>query len=142
MKDFTLNCTTLFDTYSDPGQRESTAAAHACLDPGYARRDPGGIAGTRPDVRPGRRRIRRRARTPHQSGGTRGRGVADPVARVALKSSPQPAGADMVRVECGGEEIEELVTQGAYLLVWWRVRSPVDWPRITAFRLAGAWVRP
>jgi hypothetical protein len=53
-----------------------------------------------------------------------------------------PAGADMVRVECGGEEIEELVTQGAYLLVWWRVRSPVDWPRITAFRLAGAWVRP
>jgi hypothetical protein len=53
-----------------------------------------------------------------------------------------PAGADMVRVGCAGEEIEELVTQGVYLLVWWRVRSPVDWPRITAFRLAGAWVRP
>jgi hypothetical protein len=51
-----------------------------------------------------------------------------------------PAGADMVRVEFGGDIVDEPVSEGAYLVVWWRVPAPQVWPRLGAFRIAGRWV--
>ena len=53
-----------------------------------------------------------------------------------------PAEADMVRVEFDGRIVEEPVIDGAYLLVWWRIPVPRDWPRVTAFRIAGNWTDP
>jgi len=50
-----------------------------------------------------------------------------------------PPGAEMVRVEFEGDLIEEPVREGAYLIVWWRVPPPRDWPRVTGFRIAGHW---
>jgi len=51
-----------------------------------------------------------------------------------------PADADMVRVEFEGHIVEEPVVDRAYLVVWWRVPAPPEWPRVTAFRIAGRWV--
>jgi hypothetical protein len=51
-----------------------------------------------------------------------------------------PADADMVRVEFDGRIFEEPVIDRAYLVVWWRVPAPQDWPRVAAFRIAGRWV--
>jgi hypothetical protein len=51
-----------------------------------------------------------------------------------------PAGADMIRVEFGDEQLEEHVVEGAYLLVWRRVQPPVSLPRVTGFRINGGWV--
>jgi len=51
-----------------------------------------------------------------------------------------PADADMVRVEFEGHILEEPVVDQAYLVVWWRVPAPQDWPRVTAFRIAGRWI--
>jgi hypothetical protein len=52
-----------------------------------------------------------------------------------------PDDADMVRVEFNGSVIEQPVVGGAYLVVWWRVPNPRDWPRATAFRIGDRWVR-
>jgi hypothetical protein len=51
-----------------------------------------------------------------------------------------PARAQVVKVEFDGEIVEESVVEGAFLIVWWRVRPPEIWPRVTAFQLAGHWV--
>lgn len=53
-----------------------------------------------------------------------------------------PPGAERVRAEYRGAVFEETVTEGAYLFVWFRQRSPSDWPRTIAFRVAGQWVGP
>ena len=50
-----------------------------------------------------------------------------------------PDGADAVRVAFGGDLIDEPIRDSAYLVVWWRVRQPSDWPRVIGFRIAGAW---
>lgn len=39
-----------------------------------------------------------------------------------------PVGADMVRVEFDGRIVEEPVIDRAFLVVWWRVPAPQDWP--------------
>ncbi len=52
-----------------------------------------------------------------------------------------PTGADMVRVQFEGNPVEQTVTEGAYLFVWWRVAPPQDWPRAAGFRIDGRWVR-
>jgi hypothetical protein len=50
-----------------------------------------------------------------------------------------PPDADMVRVEFDGRMVEEPVIDRAYLVVWWRVPAPQDWPRARSFRVAGRW---
>ena len=50
-------------------------------------------------------------------------------------------GAEAVRVAFEGDLIDEPVREGAYLLVWWRVPQPSEWPRLVAFRIGGAWSR-
>jgi hypothetical protein len=52
-----------------------------------------------------------------------------------------PEGAEMVRVAFRGVVSEEPVTKGAYLIVWWRVPPPREWPQVTAFQVAGRWVQ-
>lgn len=51
-----------------------------------------------------------------------------------------PADADMVRIEFEGHVVDEPVIVRAYLVVWWRVPAPQDWPRVRAFRIAGRWI--
>lgn len=51
-----------------------------------------------------------------------------------------PADADMVRIEFGGSIVEAPVIERAFLAVWWAVPAPQNWPRVTAFRIAGRWV--
>ena len=51
-----------------------------------------------------------------------------------------PAEADMVRVELQDQIVEEAVIDRAYLVVWWRVPTPQQWPRAVAFRIAGRWI--
>ena len=51
-----------------------------------------------------------------------------------------PSGAEMARVEFQGNVIDEPITDGAFLVVWWRVPPPHDWPRVTAFKIDGRWV--
>lgn len=46
----------------------------------------------------------------------------------------------MVRVEFEGRIIEEPVIERAYLVVWWRVPAPQEWPRLLAFRIAECWI--
>ena len=48
-------------------------------------------------------------------------------------------GADAVRVTFASNLIEEPIRKGAYLVVWWRVPQPPEWPRVIAFRIGGAW---
>jgi hypothetical protein len=50
-----------------------------------------------------------------------------------------PDGIDTVRVEFEGTISEESVRHGAYLLIWWRVPAPTEWPRIVAIHENGAW---
>ena len=50
-----------------------------------------------------------------------------------------PAGIDCVRVEFNGDVFEEPVRGRAYCLVWWRVPSPTEWPRIVAILEGGDW---
>lgn len=52
-----------------------------------------------------------------------------------------PEGADRVRASFGGETREEPVSDGFYLVAWWRVPCP-DYaaPRVEAFRIGGRWV--
>jgi len=50
------------------------------------------------------------------------------------------ADADMVRVEFDGRTFEEPVIDRAYVVVWWAVPTPQDWPRVQAFRIGGHWV--
>jgi hypothetical protein len=52
-----------------------------------------------------------------------------------------PLGADLVRVEFDGRVVEEPVVDRAFLVVWWRVPAPAEWPRARAFRIAGRWTR-
>ena len=51
-------------------------------------------------------------------------------------------GADCVRVEFQGRLIDEPITEGAYLLVWWRIPRPHEWPRVVGFQVDGRWVSP
>jgi hypothetical protein len=51
-----------------------------------------------------------------------------------------PVDAEMVRVEFDGRIVEEPVIDRAFLVVWWRVPAPQDWPRARAFRIAGHWI--
>jgi hypothetical protein len=51
-----------------------------------------------------------------------------------------PVDADMVRVEFDGGLVEGPVIDRAFLVVWWRVPAPLDWPRARAFRIAGRWI--
>ena len=51
-----------------------------------------------------------------------------------------PSGADMARVEFQGNVIDEPVKDGAFLVVWWHVPPPHDWPRVTAFQIDGRWI--
>jgi hypothetical protein len=38
--------------------------------------------------------------------------------------------------------VEAPVTDGAYLVVWWRIPHPErGWPHVEAFRVQGEWVR-
>jgi len=46
----------------------------------------------------------------------------------------------MARVEFQGNVIDEPVRDGAFLVVWWRVPPPHDWPRVTAFKIDGRWI--
>jgi hypothetical protein len=48
-----------------------------------------------------------------------------------------PAGADQVTVEFAGEVREAPVTDGVYLLAWWRVPAPDSHPRVAGFSAAG-----
>jgi len=50
-----------------------------------------------------------------------------------------PERIDTVRVEFEGTILEEPARDGAYLLIWWRVPAPTEWPRIVAIRENGAW---
>ena len=50
-----------------------------------------------------------------------------------------PMGVDSVRVAFGGAVIDEPVQNGAYLLVWFRVQLPSEWPRVVAVRRSGNW---
>src|SRR2546422_11518931 len=43
-----------------------------------------------------------------------------------------PAGADFIRVAFEGTVIDEPIQDGVYLLVWWRVPYPSEWPRVIA----------
>jgi hypothetical protein len=51
-----------------------------------------------------------------------------------------PANADLVRVEFDGDVTDEPVSENAYLVVWWRVPFPQQWPQVRAFRVAGLWL--
>jgi hypothetical protein len=51
-----------------------------------------------------------------------------------------PAGADMVRIEFDGRMFEAPVIDRTFLIVWWRVQAPQNWPRVQAFRIAGQWI--
>lgn len=51
-----------------------------------------------------------------------------------------PQGADRVRARFNGELFETPIQNGAYLFVWWNIVCPDDWPRLEAFRIAGAWI--
>ena len=51
-----------------------------------------------------------------------------------------PVDADMVRVEFDGRIVEEPVIDRGFLVVWWRVPAPHEWPRVRAFRIAGRWI--
>jgi hypothetical protein len=44
-----------------------------------------------------------------------------------------PVDATRVRLEFHGQIIEEVVMDGAYLAVWWRVPCPSEWPCVVAF---------
>ena len=52
-----------------------------------------------------------------------------------------PAGADMVRVAWRGRVHEAPVTDGVFLLTWFREPCPEDrdWPTVIAFRVGGRW---
>ena len=52
-----------------------------------------------------------------------------------------PVGADRVRLEFQGQLLEEEVSGGAYLAVWWDVPRPAHgaWPFLSAFRINGRW---
>jgi hypothetical protein len=50
-----------------------------------------------------------------------------------------PQGAHAVRVIFEDQTVEESVVDGAYLLVWWQVPRPSEWPRVSAFRIDGVW---
>ncbi|HEY0024016.1 MAG TPA: hypothetical protein VGB24_13940 [Longimicrobium sp.] len=52
-----------------------------------------------------------------------------------------PEGADQVRVSFGGETRIVPVTNGVYLVAWWRVRCPeLTYPRVEAFHIQGRWI--
>ena len=51
-----------------------------------------------------------------------------------------PAGADMVGTQFDGRTFEGPVMDRIYLLVWWGVAEPQNWPCVQAFRMAGVWV--
>jgi len=46
----------------------------------------------------------------------------------------------MVRVEFDGRIVDEPVVDRSFLVVWWHVPAPQDWPRALAFRIAGRWI--
>ncbi len=50
-----------------------------------------------------------------------------------------PAGVDSVRIDFGGAIVDARVHLGAFLLVWWRVPSPTQWPCIVAIQEEGVW---
>ena len=50
-----------------------------------------------------------------------------------------PEDVDFVRVNFNGVLIEESVNHAAYLLVWWRVAHPTEWPHVVAVRANGTW---
>ena len=50
-----------------------------------------------------------------------------------------PAGADFIRVAFEGTVIDEPIQDRVYLLVWWRVPYPSEWPRVIALRVNGTW---
>lgn len=50
-----------------------------------------------------------------------------------------PEGVEAVRVAFDGALIDEPVNQSAYLLVWWRVAVPTEWPHVVAVRAKGTW---
>lgn len=51
-----------------------------------------------------------------------------------------PEGAVRVRVGFRGEAREAPVANGVYLVAWWRVPYPDEFPRVEAFRVDGRWV--
>ena len=51
-----------------------------------------------------------------------------------------PRDADRVRIEFDGHTLEEPVVDRAYLVVWWRVPQPREWPVARAFRIDGRWI--
>lgn len=48
--------------------------------------------------------------------------------------------ADRVRVEFERESREEPVSDSVYLVIWWDVPCPTNYPRARAFRVNGTWV--
>jgi len=78
-------------------------------------------------------------------GGTDGNGpgwsLTDPERELGTATAwgEAPAGADRVRVTCGGTAWEAAIENGVYLLAWWRVPATAD-PRVEAFRIGGEWV--
>ena len=50
-----------------------------------------------------------------------------------------PRGADRVRGDHEGSVLEDAVSSGVYLLVWWGVSDSS--PQVSAFRANGEWVR-
>jgi hypothetical protein len=50
-----------------------------------------------------------------------------------------PMGVDFVRIAFDGAAIDEPVQNRAYLLVWFRVRCPSEFPRVIGIRRRGRW---
>jgi hypothetical protein len=50
-----------------------------------------------------------------------------------------PVEVTSVRIQFDGDVIEEPVTEGAYLHVWWQVPCPSEWPHVVAVRLNDRW---
>ncbi len=50
-----------------------------------------------------------------------------------------PADVTAVRIQFGDEVIEEPVSDGAYLHVWWNVPCPFEWPHVVAVCVNGVW---
>ena len=78
--------------------------------------------------------------------GTDGNGpgwtVADPERELGtlVVWGEAPKRADRVRVEWNGETREAAAEEGVYLVAWWRVPPPDEFPGEVAFRVRGEWV--
>lgn len=82
----------------------------------------------------------------YEGGSANGPGWAqagqDPDAGTLSVWGDAPAGATRVRIAFNGNVVEEPVTDGVYLAVWWRVPAIGQDPRVIEFKVGERWVRP